>query len=475
MSITRLVSHSLVLSALTLGFFGAEAQALDLDWQGQFRVEANSIYGYSSSPAVTTPAISGYSIPANGDSPASFQNLFLSLKPRVLVNDNVTIYSDLWVNTPSAGFFGSNSPVAGSFHYSSTEAGNGALSARTLYAEVATDFGIFKAGRIPLNYGLGLVWNSGASRRSRMPSNGDALSLNAKFGAFKFTPYFVKYGQDFSSSGSSQQSGRSDYALNLSYTNDDEQLDLGLLFLRRIAGPNSGVLSPFSVTGSAVTSGYVYNIWDLYAKKRSGIVTVSGEIPISSGLVASVPYNSIAGALKAEAAVSDHFKLKADFGTAAGQGSDKSKLTSFAFHPDYRPGLLMFNYNLFNLATNNGNAYYNPVTNTRYFSLGGEFTSGKFTHEILGLLAIADQVSDGVNPYFNTWQGYYTAAASDVQSKGMGFEMDYNLGYDWDEATRFGVDLGLYFPGAYYNLGAAGTPNTTKAVFGTNLSMNIKF
>ena len=473
MAFTHSASRTGLLGILTLGFLGQHAQALDLDWKGQFRGETNTIYGYSHD----VPTASGYTIPNKNDSPASFQNLFFSLRPRVLVNDNVSIHSDLWLNSPDGGFFGSNTATNVTPTYHSVHSGTGTVSARAFYAELATDFGTFRMGRMPLHYGLGLIWNSEDSLKSRLPSNGDAMALNVKFGAFKLSPSFVKYQQAALAGAPTtwqSSSGIVDYTLGLSYSNDDEQLDLGLLFMRRLASPNAGVMDPFS---GSLSAGYAYNIWDFYAKKRSGIFTVAAEVPIASGLVASQPYSTVAGAVKASAAVSDHWKLKANVGTASGQANGvTSKLTAFSFHPDYRPGFLMFNYNYHNIANGSGSYYDQSITNARFFAFSGEYATGKFSHEFLTMFAFADQTADGSTSYFNTQLGHFdSAGASAAQGKNLGFEIDYGLGYDWDEFTRFGLDVGIYAPGAYYDFSNSATTLTRKTVFGTHLSMLVKF
>jgi len=468
------VSRVLVSSALTVGFLSLNAQALDLDWQGGFRAETNTIFGYSNADASAT---GGYSIPLKADTPANFQNLFLNLKPRVLVNDNVSIQSELWFNAPDTGLFGSNVPSNATYH--STNTGNALLSARTFFSEIATDFGTFRVGRIPLQYGLGLVWNSDSGRRTRLPSNGDAMTLTTKLGAFKFSPFFVKYQQQISGGANpALNSGLTDYALMLTYANEDEQLDVGLLFLRRLAGQNAGVVDPFAVGAPTSTAGFAYNLWDFYAKKKSGIFTFAAEVPIANGLVASQTYSTVAGAVKAGADLGSGWNLKLNAGSANGQvnSNGPTKFSAFYFHPDYRPGLLMFNYNYLNIANGGGSFFNNPITNARFFSLAGEYATGKFSHELLGLFAIADQSADGVNNYFNSWTGQYeTAIAGKTQEKALGFEIDYSLGYDWDEYTRFGIDTGLYFPGAFYQLSNSATANTTRAVFGTQFSMIVKF
>ncbi|NDF13903.1 hypothetical protein EB061_01080 [bacterium] len=447
-----------------------------MDWQGRFQVETNTLFGYSHDQVIGK----GYNIPHRSDSPANFQNLFLSLKPRVLVNDNVSLFSDLWFNSPDAGFFGSNTTAGGT--YSINRTGNGTVSARAFYAEVATDFGTFRVGRMPLQFGLGLIWNSSApGNKSRLPSYGDGMSLTTKLGAFKVTPAFVKYQQARLTTASPAvalaDSGITDYALNLSYQNEDEQMDAGLQFMRRLAGPSAGVVDPFA-TNVATTVGYAYNVWDLYAKKKSGMMTYAAEIPLATGLVSSQSYSTVAGAINARADLNDFWNLKLNMGAASGQGGNSpNKLTAFYFHPDYRPGLILFNYNLRNLSNGTGSAYDNPITNARFFSLSAGYARGKFSHEWLALYAFADQAATGgTNPFFNTWNGQYEQGIAGAgQGKALGFEFDYSLGYDWDESTRFGADLGLFFPGSYYAFSNSAVQNTQKTVFATNLGMTVKF
>jgi hypothetical protein len=247
--------------------------------------------------------------------------------------------------------------------------------------------------------------------------------------------------------------------------------------MRRLASPNAGVVDPFSSTG-ATSAGYAYNIWDFYAKKRSGIFTVAAEVPIASGLVASQNYSTVAAAVKASAAVSDHWNLKANLGSASGQANGvTNKLTAFSFHPDYRPGFLMFNYNYHNIANGSGSYYDQSITNARFFAFSGEYATGKFSHEFLTLFAFADQTADGATDFFNTQLGHFetTVAGATAQGKNLGFEIDYGLGYDWDEFTRFGVDVGIYAPGGYYDFSNSSTSLTRKTVFGTHLSMLVKF
>ncbi len=46
MSFVHQALRVLIPSVLTVGFLSPDAQALDFDWQGQFRAETNTIFGF---------------------------------------------------------------------------------------------------------------------------------------------------------------------------------------------------------------------------------------------------------------------------------------------------------------------------------------------------------------------------------------------------------------------------------------------
>lgn len=477
----RSTAFSIFLGSLLMGL-SAPAIALDLDWHGQLRAETNWLWGYSNGNLKPDALDHGYAVFLNGDTPASFQNLFFDLSPRVIVNDNVSIKSDLWLGTPDTGMFGSDQGMTS--YYYSTRTGNATVVANTFYAEMATDFGTITVGRAPLNWGLGLIWSYDKTRFYRMPSTGDVIKMTTKLGAFRFTPSVVKYrlGSNYGGStggaGTTIQgsSGVSDYSVALSYANEDDQMDLGVLFLRRLAGPNAVVTTPF------ISTGYAYNVWDFYARKNAGIFTFAAEVPLVTGSVGGQDYSTVAGAAKVDVKLSEKWKTKLNVGMANGQGNtatvNGTKLTAFYFHPDYRPGLLMFNYNLQNLSDGTKSPYDNPITNATFFSAAIDYSSGKWSHELLGLFASADKTADGVSAlYFNSLtRNFQTNAAGASQEKGLGFELDYSLGYEWDEAMQLGLNFGLYFPGNFYKFAnSASTTNNLSTIFGSSLNVRVSF
>ena len=498
------------------------ARALELDWTGQFRTEVNLIHNYtmdsndsSSSFDPDRYAGNGYYVPASGQKSANFQNLFLRLKPKLIVNDNVYVKSEWWVGDPIYGLYGNGAPYSrDQRQLNSTFNRGAALSAQRFWAEILSDFGTFQIGRAPLNYGLGLVWHNGDGLYDRYQSTGDVVRLVSKFGAFSFSPAFISYSTGNSIGGACSYvdpttpglvtpalgpcrpgagpGGINDYAIMLKYDNQEEDFEAGVNFIRRLAGadqdPRSGFLGPNSTSTAA--AGMNYNIWDLFGRRKFGRLSFSGEVPITTGSIAGVEYSSFALAAEANWKINDSWEILGRAGQAPGQPNapveNPGKWELFAFHPNYKLGMIMFNYQLANFAGINtlndprfsasqlSSPYDNPITNARYLGVSGKYRTDKWTFHGDWVFAKARQTAKTGEYFYHMWQRRMVLATKD-QEDSLGFELDTGGSLQWDDNFRFGLDF--YFPGNFFKFNnVAGLPdNQTSMVFATVLSAGITF
>lgn len=506
-----------VISLFTLSH-SSNALALDLDWAGQFRAEAHMVNRYtlgasSKNVDTTRQAADGYYIAPNGNTNAHFQTLFLRLNPKVVVNDNVYIKSEWWVGDPVYGFFGNAYPQgADGRQYNSTQSRGSMISAQRFWAEFLTDFGMVQVGRVPLHWGLGLVWNQGSGLSDRYPSTGDAIRLTAKFGAFSFSPGFVKYSAGNTVSGACNvnasttgtctpftgSTGLQETQLAFKYDNSEEDFEAGLNFVRRTGGGTqdtvSGIIIPdAAAVGTNSTGGVAYNIWDVFMKKRIGKVSMGAEAPISTGKVNGIGYSSFAVAGNVQYKMSESWTTDLNFGQAPGQentaASRPGRINAFYFHPDYRPALIMFNYALQNFAgiqtQNNPNVsanqmssvFYNPVTNARFVTLGATTTTDKWKFYGKFIYATALKSAQAGSYYFNQWSRHFvnTAAAASAQQKGLGWEWDMGTTFQWDDHVQFGTDLGFFAPGQFYKFSNTAVQNPTGLVWASNFRIGVNF
>lgn len=491
------------------------AQALDLDWSGQFRAEADWIHNYnldSSNAATdaTREAGKGYYIPGGGTSTAQFQTLFMRLKPKLIVNDNIYIKSEWWVGDPIYGLFGSGAPQTGDQrqYYSNQNRGS-AISAQRFWAEILTDVGTVQVGRAPLNWGLGVVWNNGDGLWDRYESTGDIIRLISKFGAFTFSPGIVKYSMGNTVGGACAVTGPgvcstlpgdggvSEITLSFQYDNPDEDFEGGVNFIRRISAgaqdPTSGYLGIGLSGGGQVPVGGSYNTWDVYAKKKFGKFSLGGELPIASGDIGGLGYKTFGLAAEAGYKFSDTFETTLKAGHAPGQGSVTpgtlpGQYKAFYFNPNYRLGMIMFNYQLANFsgpqtqnnpATGSANLsspYDNPIVNANYLNLGLALRADKWNFHGGFTWAQAQEAALANQDFYNHLRHQYVAdATGNNQSTSLGWEMDYGTTFQWDDNFQVGLDMGVFFPGAYYKYSNTAVGNATDTVIAGQARVGITF
>jgi hypothetical protein len=280
-------------AALVLQVFSTRALALEVDWSGQFWSELNFIHNYAmdNSPQgaavdATKSTAGGYYVSGSGSQDASFQSVFLRVRPKIIVNDNIYIKSEWWVGDPIFSIFGNSLPYGSDQRqYYSTQSRGSIISAQRIWGEFLSDIGTFQVGRVPLHWGLGIVWNSGDTLWSRYMSTGDAIRWIAKFGSFTFVPSYIVNSAGNNIAGSCTvaggnctpgvgQGGVVDYSILLKYENVEDELEAGVNVIRRFGAANqdsSGVLTPPQPTtaGASPIAGQMnFTLFDFYAKKK---------------------------------------------------------------------------------------------------------------------------------------------------------------------------------------------------------------
>ncbi len=508
-----------MLFLLVMGWVASSASAMDLDWGGQFRTEAH----WLNNPTMTNTynadpdrvGKGGYYIPGTGSNWAIFQPVFLRLKPKVIVNDNISIKSEFWVGDPIYGVYGSGVPYGRDQRgFNSTYNRGSTISAQRFWGEYVSDIGTVQLGRAPMHWGLGLVWNNGDGLWDRYQSTGDTVRMVSKFGAFSFVPSYVKYSIGNSLSGSCLPTSPlggctsvgynptvSDYSVAIKYENLDEELEGGVNFIRRIAGaaqdPNGGLLgygdtkwASGDSAGRAVSMRY--NTFDLFARRKFSFVTLGAEVPIVMGMLGEKEYKTAAGALESQFKIGSAWEAFLKGGLAPGQPSggslDPNRWHAFYFNPNYRVALIMFNYQLANLGGPNTlnnpvnsastlrSPYDNPITNAAYLNWGGSFRTDKWNFHTNWALATARETANGQGYFFNTWTRQNVAnAGGQKQESWLGWEMDYGATFHWDESFVFGGDFGFFFPGSYYRFSNTSKQNAVGFVFASVIKAGVNF
>ena len=505
---------TIILLGLVAAFVSpfSSAEALELDWSGQFWAEFTIVNDYAMDRSAQGTTVDskrsgadGYYVPGGGDDNATFQNLFLRLRPKLIVNDNIYIKSEWWVGNPIFGVFGGAVPYStDQRQYYSTQSRGSVITAQRVWGEFISDIGTFQVGRVPLQWGLGAVWDAGEPLWSRYMSTGDAVRWIAKFGAFSFVPSFIlpSAGNTIGGSCIVDSSGVcvpgvgiggvTDYSIILKYENSEDELEGGLNFIKRLAGanqdPNSGLLTPQGGAG-----GMNYLTYDIYAKKKFSNFTLGAEIPVVNGSIAGANYSSFAFVLEADWKASDVWDFQFKAGHVSGQTNLDSQsidtYRAFYLNPNYHIGMIMFNYQLANFAgpqTNNdpglsptqmASPYNNPIVDAQYISIAPQIKPWeKWTFRPGVTYARAPRTAIAGQYFFNNWtHSVSDAPAVKDQGSSLGWEIDLGITFQWDEYFQFTLDEGVFFPGSFYAFSNTAQDNRLSPVFATALRVGVNF
>lgn len=475
------------------------ANALTMDWSGYFRADHNMVHDYQldkSSPGYSNSGDSGEYIKGEGKKSTTFSSVFMKLKPRVLVNDNVIVRSEWNVGDPVSGFFGRSTPYQDRHNPFSTEKDPLSLSVARLWLDVHTDFGTLQVGRAPMEWGLGVLFNAGDRPFDRYQSTSDTIRLNSKFGNLSLITMYAKNSMGRSLAGAHNpltdevlkgSDDVTDYGLGLKYKSTDEDLDGGILFYKRNGSDNQGTYYYPSTVGSYTSghNGMNLKLLDLYAKKLWKRFELGVELPIYSGDIGDVNgvdsrniYKATAVAIEA-ALRYDTWTHMLKLGSVPGQSSTTSGATNrgrsfgaMQFHRSYKLGQILFNYNLGNFGNANpdgvpqtnaasgttqtqGSVYSNyvspydaSITNAKYVMASSEKRWEQWGMNFGLVWARANQAAQaGKDAYNHRTRQWFTSVAN--QGTNMGLEFDLGTRYNWDDNISFGADFGLLLPGTY--------------------------
>ena len=511
---------SIVVGFLIIFSFSSSSQAIELNWSGSLRTESHILFnpGQDGTTVGLLPDASrlnrgGYYIPGTGDPNAFFQTLFMRLKPSVVVNDNVYLYSEIWASDPVYGFYGGAAP--GTFdqrQFNSTFSSGSFIRAQRFWAEVVTDLGTIKVGRVPLQWGLGVVWNPGSGLWDKYNSTGDTFGIKSKFGSFTITPQIIKYSMGNSVQGSCTvptgggsctnavgNSNSGDLSIALEYENLDEDAKVGVNFIRRFTDsaqdPSVGFFGVNST--SNLVSAATFNVIDIFAKKKFNKLSIGAEAPITSGNVGGASYNTFAAAAEIGYQPSSSWEFTLKGGRAPGTNNVAADATgafpssgvnysAFYFHQNYKIAMIMFNYAFQNFGqannTNSSNTlgsnmrspFDNPIVNANYAAITGQMKTDRWNfHSTFALASAATTAGTGY--FFNYWDHKYYAYGAGTQGSLIGWEMDYGATLKWDDNFELGLDMGFYFPGNYYTFSNTATDNKSNMVFGTLFKAGMSF
>lgn len=503
-----------VLLALFL-FFPTSGYSTNIDWTGYYRAEGVFFKNQNLKGS------------ASEGQENSFMLHHLVLKPEIVPVDNVRIrsrfdiFNNAFSNNQTGQTFGqyqggqsSNTqaqPPAVLTHHQEDET----LRVTELNVNWVHEFSALIIGRVPVDFGLGMTYNSGKdafvknedkilgpqfnAERERFQhglSTKDMVGFRIQLGNIMFMPAYGKtrestlWGED----------DINNYMVLLNYEDLEKDLSMGFFFDNRV-GPKDTTTNPtrgndfpssyFSNLGTAaIYDGFqAYNM-NFFVKKKTESFRLGAELGFLSGYT-GVKVTSGGSDNRVElsgfggVAEAGYTSGLWDFGLTAGMASgddpDTANFEGYFFSRNYDVAMMMFNFPLgeptYDIlrtqlagsraaltstdtnASNLSGTDSEVISNAVFFTPSIKYKAGE-RYEIFTDLTYAMLLKNPV------------PAATASVSKNLGMEIDFGLKYSPQAKITWTNEIGLLFPGAAFTRGGtAGYTNGfafayfTKAAF----------
>lgn len=316
------------------------------------------------------------------------------LYPNLIVDDHFSVKSQ-WsllsspAFTPDAQPLGaaSGAPVGlsvgqGGFVFG--DAGTRALVLNRAWMEWISDFGVVRAGRMPVSWGYGLIWDSGNNLWDDFQTTLDRLEYRLHFGHVIGA---LAYSKPRKTNVLGSEGDQDFYTVYLQYDNPEMDVEAGVLYERQVRSSGQaadyiavgGAANPYRLpTGSTnppLSDRLPYpmsnNVVDIFVKKSVGYFTFGGEAGWLTGSAFDFNGNNIEDSLNAFGllvnATYEYHSIKAFTEVLYASGDSNlnaDHLNGFVvLHRNRRPGLILGRELL-------GNYYGNHVGQGSYLAYG---------------------------------------------------------------------------------------------------------
>jgi len=450
----RNLNHLLLVVSFLIS---SAAIAVPADWKGSLSFDTNILSDFRRTNDSCDDTLNGECINDSGNN-ARFQSLILQLRPEIIVNDSVTIFSELstgavrttnlGADTSPGSDGGANNP-SGSYYAQTTSS---TLNVNQLYAELYADTALYKVGRFAKNFGLGAVLSDGSKSTSRFFSGYEGIEIQLKLGNFYLTPMYAKvFSPNISpdaavNTGNPNGSGDAiETNIIAGYDNPNNSLKVGLLYSVREVERRTAQFGGTQAQSVTLIDIFVSKTWDR--------LTVGLEVPMMSG---NVGINA---------------------GFTSGDDGSSDTFEGMYLHPNYQISEIMFRYNYhgFNDASTY-NIYRSSIVNSTYAQLYADYKSGEWTWKMSLLWARANEVAQNGDDFYNHDRGTRATASTD-QENDLGWEVDLSFEYQWNPSVNFSGFLGYHSVGDFYafsNDPTAGDLSTTD-VLASGFRLQVEF
>jgi hypothetical protein len=426
-----------MLSVLALGATGT-AQAAEVVWDGHYRTQIRYFNSLSLTDIETNP---------NTEEVSWWADHRLRLQPGFLISENVSLYTQLdflpgvtWGDQPAVQTdlaTGLADPTVYSYAVTPPTAEDGSaglqnLQVRRAWAQLDFKLAQVRFGRMPVEWGTGMVWNAGDDPLSEYGDTGDRVQALVPIG-----PVYVIGAFDTS------------FENYVNEPDDLKQITAGVAYIGEKVG--LGSYNTFRWQRFEEDSRYRMFTGDIWAHATLGIAQLDFELAFMLGggdLSESINDVRVTGVGSVLNASLEGQKLLGGLGLGIASGDQDpydTQFRGFAFDPDYNVALMMFEEPMPTLAHENPHPYNNA---------GREYGAVRMGDGVRNAMYLRPNIGYRVLDELRLDLAFIAATATKVEeeqrdARGYGSELDFSIEYTPFEHFKLESTTGIFFPGKY--------------------------
>lgn len=470
------VLNSLII--LTVFLFSVQTFAAAIDFHGFFGLQSTAISNVRKASNSLIGTIGETQEISDGDDNGSFHNYIFVLNPQIIINDGVSIFSELTAGNNEAGmrggFLGDSSDQYKNNAYE-THSSRSALQVNQLYTDIYADTATFRIGRFSRHFGLGAMINDGTQNWDRFASIYDGLEARFKIGNFHFIPGWARLNvgskTNLGKSNVGKTSDVREVSLQAVYDNPHKNLAIGVYYGKR----NEEEDNSLSQRGRAK-----FDLVDIYIKKSWKDWSFSLEVPMLSGELGDVYGSSINSSAKSKALITEitystaAWDLGLNAGMVSGDDGDTDDFEGIYLHPNFHVGEILFRYNNEAFTGTDQALFESSISNARYARFFAHYRSGAWKWKMNVILATADQVAKaGKQAYNHEIKNRFNATQDQDDSYGM--ELNASFDYEWNPGLTVSSYMAYMKTGNYYAFTNNATEADTENPIATGFRVGVKF
>lgn len=446
------------------------AQALPIDWNGQFGFDTNLIQNVKRT--ADTCSGDGY-CPGDDEDNARYQSFIFKLNPTIVVNDSASIKGELSTGNIRGGFMGEDTEGRASY-FAQSPNGSQTLTVNQFYAELYADTALFKVGKYAKNFGLGAVINDGDQVWDRYFSVYNGLEAQFNLGKFSIAPFFAKI-ETPNAASTNSHTGKYDAnetGITASYKDPNQNFDFSVYYGVREVETESDLYGE-NTTSSSVT------LIDVYFSKAWEKFSVAMEIPMLTGEVGNiygsaedVDLDTNAYILETAYQLDERWKVGLNGGLVKGEDGEDD-FNALYLHPNYKIAELMFAYN-YRGFQDGSDIFNSSVTNAAFARLYANYQSEDWTWKLAFIMAKANETASDGDTFFNQETNSFLQASGD-QDDDLGLEADVAFDYQWSPNILVTGYLAYWQVGDFYGYTNTGDDVDVENVTATGMKLSMSF